>query len=193
MIKPIETVYNGYRFRSRLEARWAVLFDGIGIRYRYEPEGFALDDGTLYLPDFQVYIPQESRQGALSNLPASLYVEVKGEIPIPAEDWHKVESLAEITNGTPSNPIYVVGDIPLVRNAWDIIEMEKDRRFDRRLYSLGLVTGEDRGAKFCTYQGKPALLPDGQVFDDGTIAAYQAARMARFEHGETPQTKATAS
>lgn len=22
-IKPIETVYNGYRFRSRLEARWA--------------------------------------------------------------------------------------------------------------------------------------------------------------------------
>lgn len=25
-IKPIETVYKGYRFRSRLEARWAVFF-----------------------------------------------------------------------------------------------------------------------------------------------------------------------
>jgi len=23
-IKPIETIYNGYKFRSRLEARWAV-------------------------------------------------------------------------------------------------------------------------------------------------------------------------
>ena len=23
-LKPIETIYNGYRFRSRLEARWAV-------------------------------------------------------------------------------------------------------------------------------------------------------------------------
>ena len=28
-IKPIETKYNGYRFRSRLEARWAVFFDMI--------------------------------------------------------------------------------------------------------------------------------------------------------------------
>ena len=26
-IKPIETHYKGYRFRSRLEARWAVFFD----------------------------------------------------------------------------------------------------------------------------------------------------------------------
>ena len=39
-IKAIETVYNGYRFRSRLEARWAVFFDAMQIRYEYEPEGF---------------------------------------------------------------------------------------------------------------------------------------------------------
>lgn len=51
-IKPIETVYNGYRFRSRLEARWAVFFDAAGIKYEYEPEGFELSDGTRYLPDF---------------------------------------------------------------------------------------------------------------------------------------------
>lgn len=51
-IKPIETVYNGYRFRSRLEARWAVFFDKMGIQYEYEPEGYVLDDGTKYLPDF---------------------------------------------------------------------------------------------------------------------------------------------
>ncbi|SRR6266581_1890630 len=50
-IKAIETVYNGYRFRSRLEARWAVFFDTLGIEYRYEPEGFDLD-GIWYLPDF---------------------------------------------------------------------------------------------------------------------------------------------
>ena len=54
-IKPIETVYNGYRFRSRLEARWAVFFDTAGIPYQYEPEGFVLEDGTHYLPDF--YLP----------------------------------------------------------------------------------------------------------------------------------------
>jgi hypothetical protein len=39
--------YNGYRFRSRLEARWAVFFDELGVAYRYEPEGFELG-GTRY-------------------------------------------------------------------------------------------------------------------------------------------------
>lgn len=39
-IKAIETQYKGYRFRSRLEARWAVFFDALGIEYQYEPEGF---------------------------------------------------------------------------------------------------------------------------------------------------------
>jgi hypothetical protein len=42
-MQAIETAYNGYRFRSRLEARWAVFFDALGIRYQYEKEGFDLD------------------------------------------------------------------------------------------------------------------------------------------------------
>ena len=42
MIQAIETRYNGYRFRSRLEARWAVFFDEMGIEYEYEIEGFDL-------------------------------------------------------------------------------------------------------------------------------------------------------
>lgn len=56
IIKPIETVYNGYRFRSGLEARWAVFFDTLGIKYEYEKEGFDLGDGIHYLPDF--WLPQ---------------------------------------------------------------------------------------------------------------------------------------
>ena len=31
-IAAIETKYKGYRFRSRLEARWAVFFDALGIK-----------------------------------------------------------------------------------------------------------------------------------------------------------------
>ncbi len=30
-IKAIETRYKGYRFRSRLEARWAVFFDALSV------------------------------------------------------------------------------------------------------------------------------------------------------------------
>lgn len=50
-IKAIETHYKGYRFRSRLEARWAVFFDACGVKWDYELEGFELQSGR-YLPDF---------------------------------------------------------------------------------------------------------------------------------------------
>lgn len=53
-LKPINTQYDGCRFRSRLEARWAVLLNRLGASWQYEPEGFDLGDGLLYLPDFLV-------------------------------------------------------------------------------------------------------------------------------------------
>ena len=69
----IETHYAGCRFRSRLEARWAVFFDAIGIEWQYEPQGFEIEsvygreEGTWrYLPDF--YLPKSNK-----------WVEVKGD------------------------------------------------------------------------------------------------------------------
>ena len=56
-IRAIETRYKGYRFRSRLEARWAVFFDALDLKWEYEPEGFVTDAGP-YLPDFRVWTPQ---------------------------------------------------------------------------------------------------------------------------------------
>lgn len=54
-IKAIETRYCGARFRSRLEARWAVFLDSLALPWSYEPEGFELPSGKRYLPDF--YLP----------------------------------------------------------------------------------------------------------------------------------------
>lgn len=54
LVQPIETRYKGYRFRSRLEARWAVFFDFLGIRWSYEIEGYQLKAGW-YLPDFKLH------------------------------------------------------------------------------------------------------------------------------------------
>lgn len=51
---PIPTKYQGVEFRSRLEARWAVFMDSIGVRWFYEFEGYRLGD-VWYLPDF--YLP----------------------------------------------------------------------------------------------------------------------------------------
>ena len=85
-IKAIETEYNGYRFRSRLEARWAVFFDTAGIEYQYEPEGFELENGVRYLPDF--YLPW-----------FKCYVEIKNSnltIKEEKEAKRKLESLFEL-------------------------------------------------------------------------------------------------
>ena len=51
-IKAIDTIYKDYKFRSRLEARWAVFMDVLGVQYDYEPEGFDLPEAGYYLPDF---------------------------------------------------------------------------------------------------------------------------------------------
>ena len=58
-IKAIETRYKGYRFRSRLEARWAVFFDALGIKWEYEKEGYDLGKAGRYLPDF--WLPECNR------------------------------------------------------------------------------------------------------------------------------------
>jgi hypothetical protein len=65
-IKAIETQYKGYRFRSRLEARWAVFFDALGVEWEYEKEGFDLGEAGYYLPDF--WLPVQK-----------VWVEVKGD------------------------------------------------------------------------------------------------------------------
>lgn len=67
-IEPIETEYAGHRFRSRLEARWAVFFTALRIKWQYEVQGYLLGDQKRpYLPDF--WLPD-----------LGVWVEVKGEM-----------------------------------------------------------------------------------------------------------------
>lgn len=55
-ISPIQTRFKGYNFRSRLEARYGVFFDALGINWVYETEGYELENKEdKYLPDF--YLP----------------------------------------------------------------------------------------------------------------------------------------
>lgn len=89
-IKAIETEYNGYLFRSRLEARWAVFFDALGIEYSYELEGYDLD-GLWYLPDF--WLPQYR-----------IWVEIKGRLDQESE--RKIYNLA-----SQHEPVFVLSDI----------------------------------------------------------------------------------
>lgn len=101
-LKPIETVYKGYRFRSRLEARWAVFFDAAEIPFEYEPEGFDLPSGW-YLPDF--YLPEEK-----------LYVEIKPHSLMPTREQLKsplpseVQSVFDLSKMSDLEAVVFYGD-----------------------------------------------------------------------------------
>jgi hypothetical protein len=91
--KAIETTYNGYRFRSRLEARYAVLLDYVGIQYEYEREGFEVD-GIRYLPDFWLPVWKT-------------WLEVKGTKPNEEE----IQKAIAVVRGTRRDLLLVVGDL----------------------------------------------------------------------------------
>lgn len=91
-IKPIETIYNGYRFRSRLEARWAVFFDAAGIKYEYEPDGYEYEN-EKYLPDF--YLPNVGPNNS------GVFVEVKPDDDTRlSEIWKAVNVICHTTGKT---------------------------------------------------------------------------------------------
>lgn len=69
-IQAIETKYQGYRMRSRIEARYAVAFDTDGIPWDYETEGYVLPSGDCYLPDYwlpRISMFAEVKKGAFSE------------------------------------------------------------------------------------------------------------------------------
>lgn len=190
MIKAIETVYKGYRFRSRLEARWAVFFDALNIEYDYEPEGYYLPVvGARYLPDF--WLPQ-----------VSMWAEVK---PTRFSDIQKLKckELAVVTG----YPVLMLDGKPAARNYWAYVQkysydeqgktptgeiiyddyalMNTKRYWEIESRFFGCTGVEWPMVWNCySYDTHPVTCICEECDPFGAV---QAARQARFEHGETPQ------
>jgi hypothetical protein len=117
--QPIPTLYDGYRFRSKNEAKWAAFYKKLGLPYRYEAERYPVNGGT-YLIDFE--FQEQEEKGVTDCL-----VEIKPKEPT-AEECSKAEWLAQ-TRGI---PVYIFygdqrspserngpqGILYRVRNAW---------------------------------------------------------------------------
>jgi hypothetical protein len=89
-----ETLYNGYKFRSKLEAKWAVFFDKLGIPYQYEPDALLCEDGSQYTPDF--YLPLATLRGK-QYMAGGLTIEIK-----PFEWERDSDYLHRITSAIPA-------------------------------------------------------------------------------------------
>jgi hypothetical protein len=169
-VRPIETRYKVHRFRSRLEARWAVFFDHLGIKWEYEPEGFVLDDGTHYLPDF--WLPH------FNNKSGGTFVEVKHE----GGDISKALIFAKGLAGNPTIHVLIAEGVSDDRKEYPLWRIGQEWRasFCAKYLPAG---GSANGGEYRMY-----LLPSGESCSSAfTVAATVAARSARFEHGETPR------
>lgn len=96
MLKAINTMYQGRRFRSRLEARWAIFFDAIDVGWEYEVEGFEISD-TKYLTDFKISSFGANRVDA--------YIEIKPNAPTLEE----IRKCYEVATGTSTNMLLICG------------------------------------------------------------------------------------
>lgn len=171
-MKAINTEYKGFYFRSRLEARWAVFLDELGIEWIYEDEGYILNDGTWYLPDF--YLP---------TFNGGMFVEVKPEFT--QEETEKCRDLCFesekcvlLAEAAPD----FIGYVYLVRHNDD----------DAVTYYVGIPNADqatDENKMFC----EPDYIDimddkykiDEDYYDclgDKYINAVKKAKKARFEH-----------
>ena len=179
-----ETLYKGIQFRSRLEARWAVFFDALGLKWEYEPEGYRMEDGTCYLPDFYVH----DIKGHVGKTPYGdgIFIEVKGELS--EADKKKLDGF--------QYPIYVVGNFPKTSNPWtDVtIEFEKHPRY---MFSEYTVDGMEEDLWFAKKGNQVYLLRYSETKKDAGIDTCGRARDAainkKFEYQNSQDSFGTGS
>lgn len=160
MLKAIQTHYKGYHFRSRLEARWAVFFDALGLEWEYEKEGYDLGNAGWYLPDF--WLPD------FWTLNQGLWIEIKPNDLAFSDELdaqHKMQILIDQSESSG----YIFRGQPVDENG-----------------TYYFFNTKIRQSKLGTYEpGEPW---DVQKYSPSRIkSAYVAARSARFEHGQTPR------
>lgn len=181
----IQTRYKGYRFRSRLEARWAVFLDSLPMEWEYEKEGYRLHDGSPYLPDFWLPGPR-------------IWLEIKGDAPTP-EEIRRCEQLRDET----SSAVLLFSGQPCERwgtlFAWDLTDssggssewtvawsQDADDQHDYRFYLQCDELDTYRREIFADAAMQTPVPIGVECVLGWQEASALRARAARFEHGEKP-------
>lgn len=198
--RPIETRAYGHRFRSRTEARWAVFFTALGLRWEYEPEGFNID-GELYLPDFRVWTPQ-GEPIWYEVKPLNVTADSKLEKLCKAldrqrgEDWSAIRAV--LLNGSPRDFFKDHAMCPRcgVMLTADLFDDCGDE-VGVNCFSCDMETPgggghplENNGVKGISYYPHKGWVTtpkhEFEYLKRYCNAAVEIATSARFEHGETP-------
>jgi len=213
-VQAIETRYAGCRFRSRLEARWAVFFDALNIEWQYEPQGYLVtssfdqEQTRPYLPDF--WLPATQTWAEVKGHDAA----VDWNFLAAACDWHSALPGLRESGGT-TRGLLLLGPVPRPHPGcrWLHPGVQQHKGVTAEFFIFhgccGLVRppvlteagiGEGHWGWHWNNCGDPKCTPEtctgsppsaggvavhGFEADERVAAAYTAARSARFEHGQS--------
>lgn len=184
-MQAIQTLYRGYKFRSRLEARWAVFFDALNIKYLYEPEGFQFDDGTMYLPDF--YLPDSDSffevKGIMSQIDRGkinkLVYALNRPVTIGYDDLEFETCMNNFGKFLPPKNTWT-GWLCKCKKCKKIFFMNNEGAWS--CHCCGFYDGNNGFDVLLYSDGRPPLF----TYDAKVERAIEAFKQARFEHGESP-------
>lgn len=182
-IKAIDTEYDGYLFRSRLEARWAIFLDAMNIPWFYEHEGYYTDHGP-YLPDF--WLPTWRAFLEIKPGPPTEIERLKGASL--ANHFGHSFIVASSTPASHSLTVYCQDE----RDGSGGVNWWEGLRFATSNVDGGLCidSRDNSGDRTfmlldwdpCHFMQFPKFLHHGEKLD----RAIHIAMTARFEHGKTP-------
>lgn len=171
IIKAIETRYQGFLMRSRLEARWAVFLKNVGAKWEYESQGYDIS-GTWYLPDFWISsfqmfmeIKSENVKEKEIDLCAQLSF-VRPVLLVSGSPWPREYTVSMFSKGE----LIIKGMFAEVKQLNENPK-KNERSYDGKL-ALGVVDSKKQGYGLMKLK-RPVL-----------ARALEKARSARFEHGE---------
>lgn len=203
-VTAIETSYKGYRFRSRLEARWAVFLDHLKLEWKYEPQGYMVE-GQPYLPDFWVdglgWVEVKGEIDRAGLLKLGLAARPDG-LPMSPDGVQPKEIGSRMGPGwswldvaRPTIPrLVLLGDIPDPNHGHTHVQfaLSNGRHVVFRPFfftpagPLVRPYGEWSAIGADPWPGMPHGVSTGSLTLERSVSeAYRAARSARFEHGES--------
>jgi hypothetical protein len=143
----IPTVWNGIKYRSRTEARWAVFFQELNITACYEEEHFKLSNGVNYLPDF--YLPE-----------FDVFLEVKPDSDdVVTEEWVKAQQLTlDLKKDRKKTGVWLSTGRPH-QNAATIIPLSDSSDYFNHKANR-IIAEEDIGQTLANEYGRYFLLED---------------------------------
>lgn len=193
-LKVVQAEYKGYNFRSLIKARWAVFFDTLGVKWKYEPEGHNLGNGVYYLSECLLH--DVTINHGLFQRHCDIYVEVEGVMT--DEDARKIIRFSKLgykyenRGRIPKTAVLVVGNIPIGESMGELIWNIKELKYfgNPLYYNFETIDGD----YFASYlgvdkNGTLTLFGDDSNYswsvDVKDECAYRIARQARFEYRDS--------